>query len=79
MSTDIGVLARAVIHGDYGNGAEQAPPGEPLRRRAGTRERDPVVTREDVVWSVATALAVLLCLGMLPFLPLLWLIERLDS
>lgn len=37
------------------------------------------MTREDVVWSVATALAVLLCLGMLPFLPPLWLIERLDS
>lgn len=37
------------------------------------------MTREDVAWSVATALAVLLCLGMLPFLPLLWLIERLDS
>ena len=37
------------------------------------------MTREDVVWSVATALAVLLCLGMLPFLPLRWLIERLDS
>lgn len=56
----------------------QAPPGESLRRRAGARERDPVVTREDARWGVATALAVLLCLGALPLVPLLWLAGRLD-
>jgi hypothetical protein len=37
------------------------------------------VTREDVGWGVATVLAVLLCLGMLPFLPLLWLVDRLKE
>ena len=36
------------------------------------------MTREDVRWGVATALAVLLCLGVLPFVPLLWLAGRLD-
>ncbi len=45
---------------------------------AGPRERDPAVTREDVCWGVGTVLAVLLCLGMLPFVPLLWLVGRLD-
>ncbi len=37
------------------------------------------MTREDVRWGVATALAVLLCLGVLPFVPLLWLAGRLDT
>jgi hypothetical protein len=37
------------------------------------------VTRDDFAWGVATLLAVLLCLGMLPFLPLLWLVGKLDS
>ena len=37
------------------------------------------MTRDDFAWGVATVLAVLLCLGMLPFLPLLWLVGRLDS
>lgn len=37
------------------------------------------MTREDVAWGVATALAVLLCLVMLPFVPLLWLVGKLDS
>lgn len=36
------------------------------------------MTREDVGWGVATALAVLLCLGALPLAPLLWLAGRLD-
>lgn len=37
------------------------------------------MTREDARWGVATALAVLLCLCVLPFVPLLWLAGRLDS
>jgi len=36
------------------------------------------VTREDVGWGVGVALAVLLCLGALPLVPLLWLAGRLD-
>lgn len=36
------------------------------------------MTREDAAWGFATALAVLLCLAVLPFVPLLWLIGRLD-
>lgn len=35
--------------------------------------------REDVAWGVATVLAVLLCLGMLPFLPLPWFVGRLKE
>ena len=37
------------------------------------------MTREDVSWGLATALAALLCLGMLPFVPLPWLIGGIDS
>lgn len=37
------------------------------------------MTREDFAWGAATALAALLCLGVLPFLPLLWLAGRFDS
>lgn len=37
------------------------------------------MTRNDFAWGVATVLAVLLCLGVLPFLPLLWLAGRFDS
>lgn len=37
------------------------------------------MTREDVGWGLGVALAVLLCLGMLPFVPLLWLVGRIDS
>lgn len=37
------------------------------------------MTREDVAWGVATVLAVLLCLGMLPFVQLLWLAGRFDE
>lgn len=37
------------------------------------------MTREDVRWGVTTALAVLLCLGVLPFVLLLWLAGRLDT
>lgn len=59
-------------------GRKKAPPGLALRRRAGPRERDPVVTREDARWGVATALAVLLRLDALPLVPLLWLAGRLD-
>ena len=36
------------------------------------------MTREDARWGVATALAVLLCLGVLPFVTLLWVAGRLD-
>lgn len=36
------------------------------------------MTREDARWGVATALAVLLCLGALPFVPLLRVAGRLD-
>ncbi len=58
------------------SGAELSLSGEPDLT---WRERDPAMTREDVAWGVATALAVLLCLGMLPFVPLLWLVGKLDS
>lgn len=37
------------------------------------------MTREDAAWGVATVLAALLCLGMLSFVPLLWLVGKLDS
>lgn len=36
------------------------------------------MTREDARWGVATALAALLCLGVLPLVPLLWVAGRLD-
>ncbi len=36
------------------------------------------MTREDLAWGLATALALLLCLALIPFLPLLWLVGRLD-
>ena len=34
------------------------------------------MTREDVGWGAATAVAALLCLAALPFLPLAWLVGR---
>lgn len=36
------------------------------------------MTREDLAWGLATALALLLCVAVLPFLPLLWLMGKLD-
>lgn len=59
-------------------GGAQGGAGRPLRGGPGARERDPVVTREDARWGAATALAVLLCLGALPLMPLPWLVGRLD-
>ena len=38
-----------------------------------------MISREDARWGVATVLAVLLCLGALPLVPLLWLAGRLDQ
>ena len=52
--------------------------GLALRRCPGARERDPVVTREDVGWGVGTVLAALLCLGVLPLVPAFRLAGRLE-
>jgi hypothetical protein len=38
-----------------------------------------VISREDAVWGVATALAVLLLFAALPLVPVAWLVGRLDS
>ena len=37
------------------------------------------MTREDMRWGVATALAALLCLAALPLLPVVWLAGRIDD
>lgn len=37
------------------------------------------MTREGAAWGAATALGILLCLGVLSFAPLPWLVGRLDS
>ena len=36
------------------------------------------MTREDARWGAGVALAALLCLVALPFVPLLWVAGRLD-
>ena len=38
-----------------------------------------MISREDLRWGAATALAALLCLAALPLLPVVWLAGRIDD
>ncbi len=78
-TVDIDAIARDVIAGKYGNGVgAQAPPGFQLRRRAAQSERAALVTREDLAWGVGVGLAAALLVVMLPLLPAIWLLGKID-